>query len=138
MGRHTYDGIAPVWPTRSGDPLSDHINSMTKYVISSTLTNPEWINTTVISGDPVAEIKRLKEAPGKDIVQYGFGQLSFTMLEQSSWTNCAGGCIRCFSAAPRPTSSSYRDSPTALFDLVDTKVLQNGVVILSYRYGQSD
>src|SRR5919109_4170493 len=53
MGRRTYEGFAPVWPTRSGDPVSDRMNSMPKYVVSSTLSNPEWTNTTVIDGDPV-------------------------------------------------------------------------------------
>jgi dihydrofolate reductase len=72
MGRRTYEGFAPVWPALSGDPVSDRINSMKKYVVSSTLTDPEWTNTSVISGDPVDEIRRLKEAPGRDIVQYGY------------------------------------------------------------------
>ena len=71
MGRRTYDAFAPVWPTRTGDPYSAHINGMPKYVVSSTLRDPEWAGTTVIGGDPVAEIARLKEQPGKDIVQYG-------------------------------------------------------------------
>src|SRR6266702_326896 len=62
-------------------PYSDRINSMTKYVVSSTLRDPEWNNTTVISGDPIAAIRRLKEQPGQDIVQYGFGQLSYALLE---------------------------------------------------------
>ncbi len=53
---------------------------MPKYVVSSTLQKAEWNNTTVISGDPVDEIKRLKDQPGKDIVQYGFGQLSYTLM----------------------------------------------------------
>src|SRR5919206_2472667 len=81
MGRRTYDGFAPVWPTRSGDPVSDHINAMPKYVVSATLTDPQWTNTTVINGDPIDAIRRLKEADGKDIVQYGFGQLSYALLE---------------------------------------------------------
>ncbi len=74
MGRHTYDGFAPVWPTRSGDPLSDQINAMPKYVVSTTLKEPEWHNTRVIDGDVVGAIRGLKEAPGKDIVQYGYGR----------------------------------------------------------------
>jgi hypothetical protein len=45
--------------------------------VSSTLRDPEWNNTTVISGDALTEIRRLKEQPGLDIVQYGFGQLSY-------------------------------------------------------------
>jgi dihydrofolate reductase len=50
MGRRTYEAFAPVWPTRSGDAASDRINSMRKYVVSSTLRDPEWNNTTVIDG----------------------------------------------------------------------------------------
>ena len=50
MGRRTYEAFAPVWPTRSGDPVSEHINSMAKYVVSSTLSEPEWNNTYVIRG----------------------------------------------------------------------------------------
>src|ERR1700753_3266239 len=70
MGRRTYEGFAPVWSSRSGDPYSDHTNAMRKYVVSSTLTDPTWNNTTVIAGDPIAEIASLKGEPGKDIVQY--------------------------------------------------------------------
>src|SRR6266699_5016782 len=62
-------------------PYSDRINSMTKYIVSSTLRDPDWNNTSVISGDPIAEIRRLKAQPGQDIVQYGFGQLSYALLE---------------------------------------------------------
>ena len=81
MGRRTYEGFAPVWPTRSGDPVSDQINSLPKYVVSTTLKDPEWNNTHVIAGDVAAEITRLKQAPGKHIVQYGFGAVSRLLLE---------------------------------------------------------
>jgi dihydrofolate reductase len=134
MGRRTYEGFAPVWPTRSGDPASDHINSMAKYVVSSTLTDPEWNNTSVISGDPVAEIERLKQAPGKDIVQYGFGQLSHAMLEHGLLDELRLWVYPLFvGGAAQPDELIYRACPTAHFDLVDTTTLPNGVVILSYE-----
>jgi dihydrofolate reductase len=50
--------------------------------VSSTLRDPEWNSTTIIRGDSVAAIRRLKEQPGQDIVQYGFGQLSYALLKQ--------------------------------------------------------
>src|SRR3954464_15667004 len=56
MGRRTYEGFAPVWPTRAGDPDADQINSMPKYVVSTTLKDPAWNNTHVIEGDVAAEI----------------------------------------------------------------------------------
>ena len=80
MGRHTYDGFAPVWPTRSGDPLSDQINAMPKYVVSTTLKDPGWNNTHVIDGDVVGKITQLKQASGKDIVQYGYGVVTRLLL----------------------------------------------------------
>jgi RibD C-terminal domain len=61
MGRRTYEGFAPLWPTRSGDPYSDHINAMEKWVISTTLTDPEWNNTTVVADNIVDTIRARKE-----------------------------------------------------------------------------
>jgi dihydrofolate reductase len=137
MGRRTYEVFAPIWPTRSGDPASDHINSMRKYVVSSTLRDPEWNNTSVLSSDPVQEIRRLKEAPGKDIVQYGFGQLSHTLMEQGLLDELRLWVHPVFAPKGEPDELIRRDGPGALFDLVDATSLQNGVVILSYRYAQT-
>jgi dihydrofolate reductase len=133
MGRRTYDGFAPVWPTRSGDEYSDRINSMAKYVVSSTLTDPEWSNTTVISGDPVAEIRRLKAAPGMDIVQYGFGRLSRTLLEHGLLDELRLWVHPFFVGRGGPEDLLYRDGPTTTFTLVDTTRLDSGIVILTYE-----
>jgi dihydrofolate reductase len=133
MGRRTYEGFAPVWPTRS-DPYSDHINAMRKYVVSSTLTDPEWSNTSVIGGDPVAAIERLKAEPGKDIVQYGFGQLSSALLEHGLLDELRLWVHPLIVGKAEPGELLYRAMPSARFDLVDTTSLENGVVILGYRY----
>ena len=81
MGRRTYEGFAAVWPTRSGDSYSDRINAMPKYVVSSSLREPAWNNTTVIGADLVGQVETLKQQQGKDIVQYGLGDVSFTLME---------------------------------------------------------
>jgi dihydrofolate reductase len=59
LGRITYEGFAPVWPQFKGD-IADKFNAMPKYVVSKTLRNPEWNNTTVLSGDIVGEVTKLK------------------------------------------------------------------------------
>src|SRR5205085_8204550 len=59
LGRRTYDGFAQAWPSREG-PFADKINNGPKYVVSNTLTDPEWQNTTVISGDAAEGVSRLK------------------------------------------------------------------------------
>jgi dihydrofolate reductase len=80
LGRLTYDGFAPVWPHYQGE-LADKFNSMPKYVVSQTLTNPEWNNTIVLSGDVVDEVGKLKERYDGDIVVHGSPQLVQTLIE---------------------------------------------------------
>jgi dihydrofolate reductase len=80
LGRVTYDGFAPVWPHHKGE-LADKFNAMPKYVVSKTLTDPEWNNTTVLSGDVVGEARKLKERYDRDIVVYGSPQLTQTLIE---------------------------------------------------------
>ena len=60
LGRRTYEGFAAAWPERD-DEFADKFNSMPKYVVSSTLRRPEWTNTTVLSGEVVDEITKLKQ-----------------------------------------------------------------------------
>ncbi|HEX5620634.1 MAG TPA: dihydrofolate reductase family protein [Solirubrobacteraceae bacterium] len=133
MGRRTYEGFAPVWPTRSGDPASDHINAMPKYVVSSTLRDPEWTNTTVIADDPIGAIRELKEQPGKDIVQYGFGPLSHALVEHDLLDELRLWFHPLLVGKGGPDHLLYRDNRLTTFELVDTTSLANGIVILSYR-----
>jgi dihydrofolate reductase len=132
MGRRTYEGFAPVWPTRSGDPYSDRINSMRKYVVSSTLRDPEWSNTTVIDGDPVEEIRRLKAEPGMDMVQYGFGRLSHALLEHGLLDELRLWVHPLFVGSGGPEALIYRDGPPATFELRDTITMASGIVVLIY------
>ena len=133
MGRRTYEGFAPVWPTRSGDPASDHINAMPKYVVSSTLRDPEWTNTTVIADDPIDAIRALKEQPGKDIVQYGFGQLSHALVEHDLLDELRLWFHPLLVGKGGPDDLLYRDNRLTMFELVDSTSLSNGIAILSYR-----
>jgi dihydrofolate reductase len=80
LGRVTYDGFAAVWPSMEGE-LADKFNAMPKYIVASTLEDPEWNNSTVLEGDVVEEVSRLRQAPGGDIVVHGSPQLVQTLLE---------------------------------------------------------
>ena len=121
-----------MWPTRSGDPYSDHINSMRKYVVSSTLRDPEWNNTTVLGDDPIDEIRRLKAGPGKDIVQYGFGRLSHALMQHGLLDELRLWIHPLFVGAGGPDALIYRDAPQAMFELRDSIALRSGIVVLSY------
>ena len=80
LGRKTYEGFADAWPQRDGE-FADRFNNMPKYVVSSTLTDPEWTNTTVIDGDLAAEVAKLRDAHDGDIVVHGSAQLAQALLE---------------------------------------------------------
>jgi len=81
LGRVTYEGFAAAWPSRSGE-FADKFNSMPKYVVSSTLTEPAWTNSTVISGDLAKEVAELKERHDRDIVVHGSARLVRALLDQ--------------------------------------------------------
>jgi dihydrofolate reductase len=133
MGRRTYEGFAPVWPTRSGDPYSDRINAMPKYVVSTTLKDPEWHNTHVIAGDVVAEVTRLKRAPGKDIVQYGFGAVSRLLLEHGLLDELRLWVHPLIVGNGSPNDLLFGAAPAVGFDLTDATTLSDGIIILSYQ-----
>jgi dihydrofolate reductase len=80
LGRVTYQGFADAWPSRS-DEFADKFNSMPKYVVSTTLEDPEWTNSTVIKGNVAEEVSKLKEQPGGDLVVHGSPTLVQTLTE---------------------------------------------------------
>jgi dihydrofolate reductase len=134
MGRRTYDVFSPVWQSRSGDPYSDRINTMQKYVVSSTLRDPDWANTTVIDGDVVEEIRRIKEQPGQDIVQYGFGDVSFALLEAGLLDELRLWVHPQFVGRGGMGELLFRETTPTVLRLLDTTTLANGIVILSYAF----
>jgi dihydrofolate reductase len=80
LGRVTYEGFADAWPSRDGE-FADKFNSMPKYVVSSTLEEPDWNNSTVLQGDVADAVARLKEDVDGNIVVHGSAQLVQTLLE---------------------------------------------------------
>jgi dihydrofolate reductase len=80
LGRRSYEFFGVRWRPRSGE-LADKINSMPKYVVSSTLEDPEWNNSTVLKGDVVTEVSKLKHQLDGEIVVPGSYQLGRTLLE---------------------------------------------------------
>jgi dihydrofolate reductase len=80
FGRRTYEFLAERWPSRDG-ALADRLNSMPKHVVSSTLDDPEWNNTTVLKGDVVEEVSKLKQEVDGEIIVAASIQLVRTLLE---------------------------------------------------------
>ena len=75
LGRVTYEGFADSWPKRSGDPYTDRINSMPKFVVSTTLKALEWNNSTLIKRNVASELAKLKQESGGDMTILGSGSI---------------------------------------------------------------
>src|SRR3954451_14998114 len=80
LGRVTYEGFAEAWPSREGE-FADKFNNMPKYVVSTTLEDPEWNNSTVIAGDVAGEVEKLKGEVDGEILVNGSARLVATLVE---------------------------------------------------------
>src|SRR4029453_3833667 len=80
LGRKTYEGFAAAWPSREGE-FADKFNNMPKYVVSSTLKDPEWRNSTVLDGDLAEQVAKLTQEVEGDIVVHGSAQLVQALVE---------------------------------------------------------
>jgi dihydrofolate reductase len=84
LGRRTYEGFAAAWPSRTDEVgFADKMNSMPKYVVSTTLEKPEWANSTVLRGDVAEEVAKLKAEAGGEVLVYGSAQLVHTLMEHA-------------------------------------------------------
>jgi dihydrofolate reductase len=131
LGRVTYEGFAETWPsTTDEEGFADQMNSLPKYVASTTLTEPlEW-NATLLEGDPVERVQALKAEPGENILIYGSGELVRSLLPH--------GVIDELRLMIHPVVLGWgkrllEDSDRWGLTLADTASTERGVVTLTYR-----
>jgi dihydrofolate reductase len=129
MGRVTYEGFATVWPAREGK-MADRINAMPKYVASRTLKEPLKWNASLIQGDVVKEIEKLKQRPGNPLLQYGVGELTQTMLKHGLVDELR---ILVFPFAFGKGLRFFEQMGVHTLKLLDTKIFESGVVALRYE-----
>jgi dihydrofolate reductase len=130
LGRVTYEGFAEAWPPRDGE-FADKFNNMPKYVVSSTLKNPEWTNSTVLDGDMAESVAKLKDEVDGDIVVHGSVQLVQGLIEHGLvdelrlmvFPVVLGGGKRLFGET----------SDKRTLRLTDSKTVGDGVSILVYQ-----
>jgi dihydrofolate reductase len=129
LGRVTYEGFADAWPSREGE-FADKFNSMPKYVVSSTLQDPEWGNSTVLKGDLADEVAKLKREHDGDIVVHGSAQLAQTLIEDDLVDELR---LMVFPVVLGSGKRLFGDtSDKKSLQLVDSKVVGDGVAILTY------
>jgi dihydrofolate reductase len=130
LGRITYEGFAEAWPTREGE-FADKFNTMPKYVVSSTLENPEWNNTTVLDGDLAKGVAALKEQYDGDIVVHGSAQLVQGLLERDLVDELRLMVYPVVLGQGKRLFGETSDKKA--LELAESKTVGDGVVILIYR-----
>lgn len=132
LGRVTYEQMAAFWSDRSDDePTVDYLNSVPKYVVSTTLNTVEWRNSTLVEGNVAEEVSRLKQQPGKDIAILGSGALVRSLLQNDLLDE-----LRII-IHPIVLGSGKRlfedGGDRQALELVDSKTFGTGVLYLTYR-----
>ena len=131
LGRKTYEGFARAWPTMEGTgEFGVKMNTMPKYVVSSTLKNPTWTNTTVLQGDVATAVRDLKRKPGRDLLLAGSGQL-FNALLRDNVLDVVRLMVHPIVLGHGPRLFAD-DAPRRGLELVDVKQFSKGIVVLEY------
>ena len=131
LGRITYQGFAKAWPSVTDEMgFSDRMNGIAKYVVSTTLPTAEWNNSTIIAGDVVEEVTRLKEQPGQNILVAGSGQLVQTLARHNLVDDYY---LLIYPVVLGSGKRLFRDDTEAVLKLVETRAYNSGVTLLHYQ-----
>ena len=130
LGRVTYEGFAEAWPQRTGE-FADKFNNMPKYVVSSTLKDPDWNNTTVLDGDLAEAVSDLKQQHEGDIVVHGSAQLAQALLDQDLVDELRLMVFPVVLGSGKRIFGETGEKKT--LQLADSKTVGDGVEILIYR-----
>jgi dihydrofolate reductase len=130
LGRVTYEGFAQAWPTRTGE-FADKFNDMPKYVVSSTLEQPTWTNTTVLTGDVAEEVSNLKQKLDGNIVVHGSARLAQFLLELDLVDELRLMIFPVVLGTGKKLFGSTSDKKP--LQLADVRTVGDGVAILIYR-----
>jgi dihydrofolate reductase len=135
LGRRTYEGFAAAWPSREGE-FADKFNNMPKYVVSSTLDDPEWNNTTVLSGDLEEEVSKLRREHEGDIVVHGSAQLVHALVENDLVDELRLMVFPVVLGIGKRVFGETSDKKP--LRLADSKTVGDGVTILVYETAGAD
>ena len=130
LGRVTYEGFAEAWPSREGE-FADKFNTLPKYVVSSTLDEPEWTNSSVLKGDVAEEVAKLRGEHEGDIVVHGSVRIVQALIEHDLVDELR---LMVFPLVLGTGKRLFGEtSEKKPLRLVDSKVVGDGVAILVYQ-----
>jgi dihydrofolate reductase len=130
LGRRTYEGFAEAWPSREGE-FADKFNSMPKYVVSSTLADPGWTNTTVVDGDVPEAVARVRDEVDGDVIVHGSAQLVHALLEHDLVDELRLMIFPVVLGSGKRVFGETSDMRT--LRLADSKAVGDGVLLVVYQ-----
>jgi len=131
LGRVTYQGFAKAWPTMKDEAgFADRMNSIPKYVVSTTLKEVEWNNARLIKGNIVEEISKLKQQPGQDILIAGSGVLVQTLMQHDLVDDYR---LLVYPVVLGSGKRLFQNGGKTTLKLVETRAFPSGVVLLHYQ-----
>jgi len=134
LGRRTYEGFAAAWPKMTDEAgFAEKMNGMPKYVVSSTLESAEWNNTTVLNGDFVADVSKLKQEVDGVILVAGSAQLVQGLVEHDLVDELRLMVFPVLLGSGKRVFGDHDDKKA--LRLVDSKIVGDGIAILTYRPG---
>jgi dihydrofolate reductase len=131
MGRRTYESYAAAWPGRDGE-YPDGINRIKKYVASTTLKTAEWANTTIINGDLIATVTKLKRESRKDILMHGYGPVAKALMRAGLLDEVCLWVHPVLAGAGGMDDLLLDQGSNVKLGLLETRPLRSGVVVLRY------
>jgi dihydrofolate reductase len=136
VGRQTFEDLRGYWPQQSDDPtgISDYLNRVQKYVVSSTMTDPQWQRSTVLAGDAVEEVRALKDQPGRDIVLTGSITLGHALIEAGLVDEYRLFVYPVVQGRGRRLFPDGFECPT--LRLVDAKAFRSGITFSRYAHSR--
>jgi dihydrofolate reductase len=136
LGRVTYQGFAAAWPSRTDEAgFADRMNSLPKFVVSTTLEKVEWNNSKMIKGNVAEEVSRLKQQPGQDLLVAGSGKLVQTLMQHDLIDEYR---LLVYPVVLGSGKRLFRDRSNATLKLVETKTFSSGVVLLRHQPGRKE
>jgi dihydrofolate reductase len=132
LGRHTYEIYANAWPGRDGE-VADRLNAITKYVVSTTLTSADWTNATILEGDLVEQVSRLKHEEGKNILMHGYGPVAKTLVRHNVLDELCLWVHPVLAGVGTTNDMIWGEGVHANLTLEDVKTLASGIVVLTYH-----
>jgi dihydrofolate reductase len=131
LGRVTYEGFAKAWPDMTDEQgYADRMNSLPKYVVTTTLEKGTWNNSNLLKDNIVEEITRLKQEEGQDILVFGSADLTQTLLENNLVDQYN---LLIYPVVVGSGKRFFKENATAKLKVVDTKTFASGVIALVYQ-----